>query len=62
MGARLAMIAALVVFDVGIAALVSLGLIGPGLAVCLLLTNPLALLVEHRLRARRPQARLRQRD
>lgn len=62
MRARLALIAALVVFDVGVAALVSLNLIGPGLAACLLVTNPVAILVERWLRLRRAQARVRERN
>jgi hypothetical protein len=50
---RLGLIAALAVFDLAIAVLTSLSLLPPQIAVGLLLTNPLAVIVDHRLRARR---------
>lgn len=62
MRARLAVIAALVAFDVGVAVLVALNLIGPRLAVCLLITNPVAVLIERWLHLRRAQARVRDRN
>ena len=56
MRAKLALIAVLVAFDVALALATTLNLVAPGLAVALLLTNPLALFVDHRLRARRAVA------
>jgi hypothetical protein len=50
---RLTLIGALVLFDLVVAALTSLGLISPQAAIGLLLTNPLAVIVDHQLRARR---------
>lgn len=62
MRTSLALIAALVVFDLGVAVLVSLALLAPSAAAGLLLTNPIALVVEHQLRGRRGGIRLRRRD
>jgi hypothetical protein len=56
---RLALIIALGLFDLAIAVLTSLGLISPQLAVGLLLANPLAVIVDHRLRMRRATIKLR---
>jgi hypothetical protein len=50
---RLALIGALALFDLAVAVLTSLSLISPQAAVGLLLTNPLAVIVDHQLRARR---------
>jgi hypothetical protein len=50
---RLSLIIALGLFDLAIAVLTSLGLTSPPLAVTLLLANPLAVILDHRLRARR---------
>jgi hypothetical protein len=62
MDVRLLVVAALVVFDLGIAFLASLGLIAPATAVGLLLANPLVLIVEHQLRVRRAAASRRRRS
>jgi hypothetical protein len=53
---RLVLIAALVAFDFAVALLATLSLVTPQVAVALLLTNPLALILERHLRARRPPA------
>jgi hypothetical protein len=53
MKVRLALIGALALFDLVVAVLTSLGPISPQAAVGLLLTNPLAVIVDHQLRARR---------
>ena len=50
---RLALIGALALFDLVVAVLTSLGLISPQAAVGLLLTNPLVVIIDHQLRARR---------
>ena len=50
---RPALIGALVLFDLVVAVLTSLGLISPQAAIGLLLTNPLVVIVDHQLRARR---------
>lgn len=61
MRVSLLVIAALVVFDLGVAVLASLGLITPQATVALLLTNPLALILNHQLRGRRMAAAARRR-
>lgn len=56
---RLSLIIALGLFDLAIAVLTSLGLTSPPLACALLLTNPLAVILDHRLRARRATIKVR---
>lgn len=62
MRARLFVIAVLVLFDLGVALAASLSVIAPPVAVGLLLTNPLVLILEHQVRARRAAAGPRRRS
>lgn len=57
---RLALVGVLALFDLFVAVLTSLGLISPQAAVGLLLTNPLVVIVDHQLRARRAAMAARQ--
>ncbi len=52
----MAVVLPLIVFDVVVAAVTTLGMIPPIVAGGLLLTNPIALLVDHWLRGRRRTA------